>query len=274
VLAALTLSILLAAAPESPPTPSACEAAADPFPENLLEGKLQRTVEAYRRAWREACVPSARHRSLAPLLGTAEALARDPALKDAVVGQGEAMRALPGLAVDVDSSSVIVRRAAFAEAAALGTPDDRAFLPEWVVLAGDAADAKLPPWLEDLEGEGGGVCVKLGNVDWVDLARRLDALRAATRTPAYRTEVDRVAASIAAVLEDLERGRRTCACSENARVAQDLGRLAGAARKGGPVVKRLAGVAARAQGAVAEGRAVLVWERRPGQYGGGCRAAK
>lgn len=274
MLGTFVLSVMLAAAPEALPAPSACEAAARPFPETQLGGKLRRTVEAYRRSWREACAPVPRHRSLAPLLGTAEALAKDAALKDAVVGDGEAMRGLPGLAVDVDTSSLVVHHAAFAEAAPLGTADDRAFLPEWVALAGDVADARLPPWLQDLEGEAGGVCVKLGDVDWLDLARRLDALRARTRTPAYRARVDRVAASIAAVLGELERGTRTCGCAENARVAQDLGRLAAAARKGGPVVRRLGAVAARAQGAVTEGRAVLVWERRPGQYGGGCRAAR
>lgn len=272
---ALTLSLLLASSSASTPAvPPACAAAAAPFPDDRLTGKLRAAVEAYRGAWRDACAMRPRPRSLAPLLGRAEALARSADLREAVVGDGEALRALPGLAVDVETSSLLVHHADFVEAAALGTADDRDFLPEYAALAGDAAAGRLPPWLAFIEGSDGAVCVRLGEVSWLDLARRLDALRARTRTPAYRARADRVAAAIAAVLDDLARGRRTCGCAENEHVAPELDPLARADRKGGPVVRRLSPAAAAAAHATREKRALVVWDRGPGQGAGGCRAAR
>lgn len=270
MLGALTLSVLLATSTASPP---ACAAAAAPFPEDRLDGTLRAAVEAYRRAWRDVCVPRPRPRSLAPVLERAEALAASGALREAVVGDGDALRALPGLAVDVDTSSLLVHRADLAEAAALGTVEDRAFLPEWAELAGDAAAGRLPPWLSFIEGSAGAVCVRLGEVSWLDLARRLDALHAAVRSPAYRARADRVAGSIAAVLDDLARGRRTCGCAENEHLAAGLDALARAGR-GGPVVRRLSGAAAAAGRAVREARSGVVWDRRPGQGTGGCSSAQ
>jgi len=272
VIAALALSALFASVSAAPL--SMCAAVTVPIPEDLLAHDAYDTVESYRRMWRGFCSsPRRRPRSLAPLLEAAEALAKNPAVERAATAESDPSCWLPALLVDDETDSLFVHYTAFVEAASSGTAEDRAFLPEYVALAGDVVGDRLPPWIGYVDGSGYATCLKLGEVDWLDVARRVEALRERARSVPYRTRVDRVVGSLVDTLQNLERGIGTCCCNENANVLEGLDALASASRNAGPIVRRLAASAKRASRALRESNVTLVWDRSRDRVGG-CTARR
>jgi hypothetical protein len=261
---ALAFSLLLAAAP-APVAP--CAAASRPIPEDVLDDAVLGAVESYRRMWRSFCSKSSRPRSLAPVLEAAEALAKSPALYDAATGRNPALW-LPALEVDYETDSLLVRYTAFVEVAANATEEDRAFLPEYVSIAGDVVSDVLPPWIGYVDGSGFSTCLKLGEVDWLDIARRIEALRGKARSASYRKRADHLAEWLVETFDKMERGVETCACNENPRAIDGLDALALGGRTGGPIVRRLAAAGRRASAAIRESKVTILWDRSPGRVGG------
>jgi hypothetical protein len=261
---ALAFSLLLAAVP-APVAP--CAAASGRIPEDVLDGAVLGPVESYRGMWRSFCSKSSRTRSLAPVLEAAEALAKTPALYDAATGRNPALW-LPALEVDDETDSLLVRYTTFIEVAANATAEDRAFLPEYVSIAGDVVSDVLPPWIGHVDGSGFSTCLKLGEVDWIDVARRIEALRGKAISASYRKRADHLAEWLVETFDKMERGVETCGCNENSGALDGLDALARGGRTGGPIVRRLAVAAGRASAAIRQSRVTILWDRSSGRVGG------
>jgi antitoxin (DNA-binding transcriptional repressor) of toxin-antitoxin stability system len=268
------LVALALAAPSAPPDP--CAAAAAPLPK--VEGVAKdaaRAVEAYRLAWRRACEEKTTA-ALATLLGDGEALARDARLSRSVRAIASAAAAaggawpLPGLhAVDRE---VAVDWAAFAPVAAHGTVSDLRF---WRGASVAADRAGEPSWVEEAPRAAAGVCVRLGQTAWPELAAALDDMEAA-REPQYADHARELRQLLVETLGAIAKGPEICGCVRGDPVAglDALATAAADARRGTPEQRALSKAAADAVGALRGGRVRVRWLRdAPGAEPTGCGAA-